>query len=88
MCTKQFIVKYNYDYNINSHFEKCDTLLLDFLIIYHTSLVNIPIKLTYACRLLNKNLICNTSCLVNYLIKHNKLSASSMFKCTYNELPY
>jgi hypothetical protein len=32
MCTKQYIVNYNYDYNINSHFEKSDMLFFDFLI--------------------------------------------------------
>ncbi len=38
MCTKQLIIKYNYDYNINNHFEKNDTLFFDFLIVKHTNL--------------------------------------------------
>ncbi len=40
--------------------------------------VNIPIKFIYVCRLFCKNLFCNISYLVNYLIKHKKLITSSM----------
>jgi hypothetical protein len=62
----------NYDYNIKSHLKKGDTYLLDFLIIEHISLGNIPIKLTYIWQLFSKNLFCNIWYLVSYLTRHKK----------------
>jgi hypothetical protein len=50
--------------------------------------VNIPIKLTYVCKVLNKNLFHNIGYLVSYLSRHKKITTSSMFNYTYNRLPY
>jgi hypothetical protein len=45
-------------------------------------------KLTYVCRLLNKNLVHNIGYLVSYLTRHKKFTTSNMFKYNYNRLPY
>jgi hypothetical protein len=47
-----------------------------------------PIKLTYVCKLFNKNLFCNIGYLVNDLTKYKKFTTFNMFKYTYNRLPY
>ncbi len=46
----------NYDYNINSHFEKVTCNSLIFKLLNTVPYVNIPIKLTYVCRLFIKHL--------------------------------
>jgi hypothetical protein len=69
-------------------FKKVTHNSLIFYLLNTLTYINIPIKLTYICMLLNKNLLHNIGYLVNYLTKHKKIITSSMFKYTYYKLPY
>jgi hypothetical protein len=55
---------------------------LTFLLLNTLACINIPIKLTYVCRLPNRNLLRNISYLVSYLIRHNKFTTFNMFEYT------
>jgi hypothetical protein len=55
---------------------------LTFELLNTLTYVSIRIKLTYVCKLLSKNLLCNLGYLVSYLTKHNFFTTSIMFEYT------
>jgi hypothetical protein len=58
---------------------------LTFKLLNTLAWVNIPIKLTYVCKLLSKNILRN----ISYMrTKHKKFTTFSMYKYIYNMLPY